>query len=146
MRVRDAMDDDPYIRKWRRMRFHPGMMHEMMHRVAEGPRDPIQLLFFAGILRDDAPWLYELALEAYRAVRSGRKTESQKAVRRFRDALDLLQRGPYFEVFGFDKMALKMIRNDFLEMFEFIDFDDAEESGIGPGGRSKRIPPEKKDP
>lgn len=146
MRVRDAMDDDPFIRKRRRMRFHPEMMHMLMHRVAEGPRDPVQILFVAGLLRDDAPWLYELALEAYRSIRTGRKQEGQKALRRFRDALELLQRGPFFDELGFDKMALKMIRSDFFEMFEFMDFDEIEEGAENPGGRGKRLPPEKKVP
>jgi hypothetical protein len=143
MRVRDAMDDDPYIRKRRRMRFHPGMMHEMMHRVAQGPRDPIQILIFAGLLRDDVPWLYELALESYRAIRSGKKEEGQESLQRFRDALELMQRGPFLEEFGLDRMSLKMMRSDFMEMFEFMDFDDFD-NGASTGGR-KRMPSAKKE-
>lgn len=128
------------------MRFHPEMMQMMMHRVAEGPRDPVQILFVAGLLRDDAPWLYELALEAYRSIRAGRKQEGQKSLRRFRDALELLQRGPFFDELGFDKMTLKMIRSDFFEMFEFMDFAEIEEGAENLGGRGKRLPPENKIP
>jgi hypothetical protein len=142
MRVRDAMDDDPMLRKRRRMRFHPAMMHEMMHSVAEGPRDPIQILFFAGLLRDDVPWLYELALEAYRAIRTGKKEEGQKSLQRFRDALELMKRIPFFEELGLDRMALIMMRSDFMETFEFMDFDEIGNE-VNTGGR-KRMDPAKK--
>lgn len=146
MRVRDVMDDDPVMRwRWRRRsRFHPMMMHELMHRVSEGPRDPIQILFIASLLRDDAPWIYELALEAYRAIRSGRKVEAQKARRRFVDAIEMLQKGPFSEELGIDRMALKMIRSDFFEMFEFMDFEEVDDATTSSGGRNKRMPPEKK--
>lgn len=123
MRVRDVMDDDPTFRKRRRSRLHPGMMHELMHRTAEGPRDPVQLLFVASLLRDDAPWIYELALEAYRALRSGRRGEGQKSIRRFMDALDMIQRVPFFDELGIDRMTLKMIRSDFFNIVEFMNFD-----------------------
>ena len=62
------------------------VVHELVSRISEGPRDPVQLLLVASLLRDDAPWIYELALEAYRAVRSGRRDDRQKAIRRFIDA------------------------------------------------------------
>jgi len=89
------------------------------------------------------PWLYELALEAYRAIRSGEKEEGQKSLQRFRDALELMQRGPFFEEFGLDRMSLKMMRSDFMEMFEFTDFDDFDDPA-STGGR-KRMPPAKKE-
>jgi hypothetical protein len=120
MRVRDAMDEYPMFRKRRRSRFHPMMMQELMHRTAEGPRDPIQILFAASLLRDEAPWIYELALEAYRAVRSGRKDEAKKAVRRFSDAIEMLQRGPFSEELGIDRMTLKMMRSELFETLDFV--------------------------
>ena len=128
MRVRDVVDDDPFIRKRRRMRFHPSLVHELIHRIAEGPRDPIQLLVVASLLKEDAPWVYELALETYRLLRSGKKEEGRKSVRRFLDAIELLQRGPFSEELGIDRMALKMIRSNFFEMFEFEKFGDLESS------------------
>lgn len=95
------------------------MMHELMHRTADGPRDPIQLLIFASLIRDDAPWIYEIALEAYRALRSGRRGEGQKAVRRFLEVLDMLQSGPFLEELGIDRTTLKFVRSDFFRFFEF---------------------------
>jgi hypothetical protein len=128
MRVRDAMDDDPRSKR-RRFRFHPAMMHEVMNRMGIGPSDPIQILFIASFLRDDVPWVYELALEVYRALRAGRRDEAQKTFQRFIEALELLQKGPFSEEFGVDRMALKMIRSAFFEMSEFKNFGFSDEHG-----------------
>lgn len=117
MRVRDVMDHDPFSRRKRRSRLHPGMMHELVHRTADGPRDPLILLVMASFLREEAPWIYELALEAYRALRSGKKEEGQKATRRFMISLDLLQQGPFSEELGIDRSALKFMRSEFFELF-----------------------------
>lgn len=144
MRVRDVMDDDSIFRKRRRLRIHPVMMQEFMHRITGGRRDPIQILFVASLLRDDAPWIYELALDAYNALRSGRREQGQKAIRRFIDTLEMLQRGPFSEELGIDRMTLKMIRQEIFEMSELINFDIENEVGPGPEPR-KRTPPPKKE-
>jgi hypothetical protein len=60
---------DP-IRRRRMRRFHPMMFDEVMHMSGERG-DPLGLLMAASMVREDAPWLYEIALEAYRAVKSG---------------------------------------------------------------------------
>ena len=44
----------------RRQKFHPAMFEELLHtRIGEGPRRTAWLMFVS-LLRDDAPWLYEL--------------------------------------------------------------------------------------
>lgn len=144
MRVRDAMDDDPFSRRRRRPRLHPMMVPELMHRVADGPRDPIQILIVASLFRDDAPWIYELALDAHRAVRSGTREEGHKSMRRFLDAFEMLQRGPFSEELGIDRMALKMIRSEFFEMFDMPNFEQGSEVAPEPRSR-RRISVEKKD-
>ena len=121
MRIRDVIDDEPSFRRRKRMRFHPSMMNELMHRIAEGPSDPIQILFVASMFRDDAPWLYEIALDAYRSIQSGHRQKSQKSLRRFMEALDLVRRGPFGEEIGIDRMTLKMISSDIMRMDEFIE-------------------------
>jgi len=122
LRMRDAMDDDPIIRKRRRLRFHPMMMHEFMHRIAERPGDPVQMLFAGSLLRDEAPWIYELALEAYHAVRSGSRESGQIAVKRFVNAIEILQRGPFAEELGVDRMSLKMLQSTLSEILELVEF------------------------
>ncbi len=123
MRVRDVMDDDLPFRKRRRPRFHPMMIHEMMYKSSEGPSDPINLLIAGSFLKDDAPWIYELALEAYRSFRSRKAGESQTAIRRFLDAIDALQNGPFSEELGIDRMALKMMRSEVLSPFRKTNYD-----------------------
>jgi hypothetical protein len=148
LRVRDAMDDESSIRKRKRYRSHPGMMHEMMHhlmhRTADGPNDPIQLVFIASIVKDEAPWLYELALDAYRTLRSGSRQDGQKALRRFIDAFEMLQNGPFIEELGLDRMMMKMIRSDFFEMQRFFDFQK-EQNVEGRPKRRSTVDVTKKD-
>jgi hypothetical protein len=47
------------------------------------------------------------------------------------------------EEFGIDRMALKMIRSDFFEVFDFMKFDVDGRAGSGQEN-PKRIPSEKK--
>jgi hypothetical protein len=128
MRVRDVMDDEPLFRKRRRPRFHPMMIHEILHRTSDGPNDPIQLLYIGSLLRDDAPWLYELALDAYRVLRSGNLGDGQRAVHRFMESFEMLQKGEFSEELGIDRMTLKMIRSEFFHSFDFMRFDTMSES------------------
>lgn len=109
MRVRDMFEDEPFGRRRGRRRFSPGMVMELTHRVARGPGDPTQILILAGMFRDDFPWLYELALEAYRSIRDGEPAAAHDAVERFRDAVMLLRRGPFLEIAGLDDKMMHML-------------------------------------
>ena len=76
IRESEAMIADlPRIRRSPRgmARFHPGMLRELEHLIGDGSGNPIGLLMLASPFRDDAPWLYELALDAYRAISSRRR-------------------------------------------------------------------------
>lgn len=76
-------DQGPRTR--RRMRqFHPMMMEEMAHMISEEGDDPISMLMFAGILREDFPWLAEVMAEAYREIRDGDLKSSQRTIERLR--------------------------------------------------------------
>lgn len=102
------------LRPRRFRRFHPMMFHEMM---GGKPGDPIGILILASMLKDDAPWLYELGAEAYHAVKRGRTPEAQQAIRRFRKALDFSLHGPFSEEMGFHPKELHMMLR---EMEEFL--------------------------
>jgi hypothetical protein len=119
MRVRDLIDEEGMFRKRRRSRPNPRMIFDFVHRMTEGPGDPIKILIVASMLRDEAPWIYELALEAYRAVRSGRREEGRAAVHRFIEAVELMQRGPLPEIFGVDPAIFKIVRSEFLGIFDY---------------------------
>jgi len=60
--------------RWRRRKFggyHPMMVDEVFHHLPLGRRDPLRLLIFASLLRDDFPWIYELGVDAYRTAATG---------------------------------------------------------------------------
>jgi hypothetical protein len=103
-------------RRKRMRRFHPMMIDEIMH-VAGEPGDPIGILMSASLIRDDFPWLYELAMEVYRAVKSG-DIESinaeMKRIRRFSE----LSRGPIFEDLGYGGKEAHIIAMEFPRMLE----------------------------
>lgn len=113
--------------RWRRRRlrhFHPMMFEEMAHMVSEEGDDPIALLMFGGLLRDDFPWLYEIVIEAYREVRDGDQKAAQRAIDRLRRVTKSLHRGPFMEELAGSREAHMMMRelpmmlDHFLHRFE----------------------------
>jgi len=98
----------------RRRRFPPHMLHELPHIIGVRPGDPITILIFASLLREDVPWLYELALEAYRAAKSGRREQARAALRRFQRAAEFTLHGPMgFDDSTFDPRMLHVIEREF---------------------------------
>lgn len=128
MRFREAMDEDIVGRRLRRKsRMHPMMMREMAFRIGEGPRDPIQILVMASFLREDFPWIYELAMEAYRAFKLGKQEEARSAHRKFVEAVEMLRHGPFLEEFGMDSKWLHMFLREGLPMFDLDLFEEPAE-------------------
>ncbi|MCK5564329.1 MAG: hypothetical protein KAJ07_03710 [Planctomycetes bacterium] len=72
----------------RRKRTLSPMFFDHMIHMSRG--EPLEILVFASLLRDDAPWLHELAMEAFRALTSG----TQKAVEQIRRSVKLLANPP----------------------------------------------------
>jgi hypothetical protein len=95
----------------RRGRLHPMMLHELAHMgLGEGPGDPIGLLVVASMLREEMPWLYELALEAYRATKGSSPELADRALRRFKRAWEFVSHGPFpMEEMGLDPRSLHML-------------------------------------
>jgi hypothetical protein len=83
-------------------RLHPMMLEEMVH-MSGGPGDPVAILMAASLVREDAPWLYELAMEVYRAVKSGDAEAIEREVSRLRNFSEFTMRGPFMEEFGLGK-------------------------------------------
>jgi TIR domain len=136
MRVRDALEDGPDFRMRRRRRFHPDMFMEMRH-MMRGADDPLQILMVASFFKDDAPWLYEIALETYRAVRTGDPSQAGPAVRRFKDAIDMMRRGPFFDMMGDSKMAHMML-HDVLEFIPFFEESKPSAVAVKPAAKRRR--------
>jgi len=90
-----ASEVDP-LRRRRMHRFHPMMLEELMH-SPDGLDDPISILMAASLFRDDMPWLYELSMEVYRAVKTGNIEDIMFELGRLRRFTDLMHRGPLGE-------------------------------------------------
>ena len=124
IRLRDTMDDDPFMRRKFRRKMHPGMMMELTHFIGARRSDPIQLLVSASLFKDELPWLYELALEAYRSFKGGNASEAKHSLDQYRKAVEALREGPFLDMLGMDsKMGYMMLRDtlEFLPIME--DFD-----------------------
>lgn len=116
VRLRDGDEQHPAAHKKRKNRINPEMVMDMMHRIGEGPNDPIQLLAISSLLREDAPWIYELGMESYRAVKSGDKIAAKKAHSKFLHAMDIFIHSPLAEEFS-DKRMFYFLR----EMLPVLD-------------------------
>jgi len=78
-----------------RAQVDPGLLSKIVDMLSERPGDPIALLLTASMFRDEAPWLYELGVEAYRAARAGPPEDAQRTMRQFLHAAELILRGPW---------------------------------------------------
>ena len=102
-RVEGQLAENTGDRRRRKMRrFHPGMFEELMH-MSECEEDgTIGILIFASLVRDDAPWLYEVAMEAFRVLTSGTQKAVDQIIRSVRMLGHFPMRGPspMFEELG----------------------------------------------
>ena len=95
------------------------MFEEMMHMSGESG-DPVAILMAASIVRDDAPWLYELAMEVDRAVRVGDPETIQHEIKRLRNFSEFALRGPFMEEFRFVGKESHMFLMEFPRMLEHM--------------------------
>jgi len=98
-------------------RFHPMMIDDMMH-IGIEPGDPIGILLAASMVREDMPWFYEIALEAYHAIRAGDNETAEKASKRMHRVTEMLMHGPFMEELGGKEMHMFIM--EFPRMFEHI--------------------------
>lgn len=139
MRLRDTMDDDPMIRRKFRRRMHPGIIIELTHIIGTRRGDPIHLLVSASLFKDDLPWLYELALEAFRSVKGGNSSEAQLALLQYRKAIDAVREGPFLDMLGIDSKMTHIALRDALEFIPMLeDFDLVEEQREITPARSRK--------
>lgn len=122
-RVRDGYEEPRSAR--RRNKFYPMMLNELGHFLSEKPGDPINILVLASAFRDDAPWLYEIGMEAYRQASAGRGTAGKVAMKRFARAIEFSTHGPMsIEEFGIDPRIYSRLLRD---ISMAIDYDAGEE-------------------
>jgi len=105
---------EPYSRR-RMRRYHPMMIDEIMLMSGE-PGDPVGILMAASLIRDEIPWLYELAMEVYRTAKDGNIENLENEIRRIRRFSELALRGPFMEEFGSKENHMLMM--EFPRMLE----------------------------
>jgi len=107
------------IRRRRPRRFHPMMIEEMLH-MSGDPADPVGILMAASLIRDDVPWLYELAMEVYRAAKSEDAAAIQREMKRLQRFSDFMIHGPFMEELGFESKDVYMFCREFPRMLEHM--------------------------
>lgn len=117
---------DP-LRRRRSRRFHPMMVEEIMHMPGE-PGDPVGILMAASLVREDIPWLYELSMEVYRAVKNGDVENIESEMRRLRRFTEFASHGPFSEDLGKESQMLLMEFPRMLErsLVRALDFQRAQ--------------------
>lgn len=124
IRLRDTMDDDPFTRRKFRRKMHPGMVMDLAHVIGARRSDPIHLLISASLFKEELPWLYELALEAYRGFKGRNMAEAKRAMDQYRKAVEALRDGPLLDMLGMDsKMGYMMLRDSLEFLPSMDDFD-----------------------
>ncbi len=118
LRVAERLGDigDPFPRR-RFRRMHPMMLDEMMMMTGDSS-DPVGILMAASVIKDEVPWLYELALEVYRAVKSGDPHTIEVEMSRFHRFSEVMMHGPLMEEFGMGNKETHRFCMEFPHMLE----------------------------
>ena len=82
--------------------------------------DPVGILMAASLVRDEAPWLYELAMEVYRAVKFGDPEAIEREMERLRHFSEFTMHGPFMEEFGFGGKESHMFLMEFPRMLDHM--------------------------
>ncbi|CAN5477890.1 hypothetical protein BH10ACT2_BH10ACT2_19660 [soil metagenome] len=135
-----AESGDP-LRRRRMRRFHP-MMFEEFETVSGKLGDPIGILMAGSLVRDEMPWLYELAVEAYRALKSGDPESIDAEVKRL-SRLAESGLGERMMDFGFRDPEFHMMAMEFPRMLQQMVIISAE--NLGRHRRPSRKPPAKSE-
>lgn len=139
---------ESFIRRRRMRRFHPMMFEELMHMSGE-PGDPVAILMAASMVRDDMPWLYELAMEVYRAVKTEDIDTIEREMNRLRRFSEVMMRGPFMEEFGFGGKDAHVFAMEFPRMLEHVlmrTLDMSMRESGSPVRRKPQKPPSGREP
>lgn len=131
---------EPFRRK-RLRRLHPRMFDEMLH-MAGDPSDPVSILMAASMIREDVPWLYELAMEVYRAVKSGEPAAIEQEMHRLRRFSEFVMHGAFMEEMGFGDRETHMFLMEFPHILERLLERSLHDKKAPARGRSLRPPKE----
>jgi hypothetical protein len=82
-------------RSRRLSRAHPMMFLDMAHMISKGDDDLIGILLMASVVRDDFPWIYELAREVYASAKGSNDTETREKLEMLNRAIEFSVHGPF---------------------------------------------------
>lgn len=95
-----------------RPRITPAMLDAITLRVTnKNPDNPLTLLIAASVFREEFPWLYDLGLEAYNAIRSGAHiSATYNTLVDFQEILRFILHAPFVrELMQFDDQLIHII-------------------------------------
>ena len=72
----------------------------------------------ASMVRDEMPWLYELALEVYRVVKVGDTGAIEREITRLSRLSEMIMRGPLLEMMGYDDKESDMFARELPRILE----------------------------
>ena len=88
----ESAGDSP-SRRDRRLR-DPRIMEELMMMTRRGPGDPLGLVLALSVVHDDFPWMYDLAVELYRASIQGDSAMARRIALDLRESSEAMMHGP----------------------------------------------------
>jgi hypothetical protein len=107
---RESGDRGLLRRKYRR--FHPLMFDDVGEMLGGKPGDPTGFLMLVSMLRADFPPLYEVGMEAYRALDAGNRTKAAEKLERFARLSEFLSHGVMLEEFGITSKEAHFLLRD----------------------------------
>lgn len=132
-RLERSLFDGPRSSRLRGRRFHPEMVHEAVVMVSRSDGRPgLAALVAASFVRDDVPWLYEIAAEAYRASLRGDVVAERRGFQDFMRACRDAANGPFSISPGSGKDTY-MILHEMPLLLERYQFDHKESPEQGEG-------------
>jgi hypothetical protein len=79
-------------------RVHPKMLEELLFTSTSSPnRAAAAWLVFISILKDELPWIYEIGIDYYRALRRGEANRIRSARKEMMSAISTIIRSPHYE-------------------------------------------------
>lgn len=98
-RIERRVDPDVSSTRRRNRRMHPKMLDEFMHMTSKEASSNISILIVASLLKDDFPWLYDLAVEVYRKLESDHPRAAESLLQYYKIFEHLLH-GPFMWEMG----------------------------------------------
>lgn len=95
--------------------------------MGSSPHDPLRILIAASFLKEEIPWFYELALDAYRQT-VNRTPRAKAARKRMFSAVKMLRRGPWLEMLDSKDLYIMFRELErYFDEFEMVENDSNQE-------------------